>query len=351
MKIQFFILFFLCCTVLGAGFLNDRIRPEGDMVIVKGGTFEMGDVFSEGNESERPVHAVTLDDFYIGKYEITVGEFRRFVDETNFVTNAEQSVNTEEQMKYIARVRELMQKDSQNKIEIYKTYRKVASFGGTNYWDPENNRWGFSTDYNWRNPGFVQTDDHPVQCISWDDAAGYCNWLSKKNNLPPAYNIETGELLDEKGKVTNDISKVKGYRLPTEAEWEFAARERGRKVRFGNGKNIANSQDICFDGSRGDYEYLQKSDKCKGTVPAGSFEPNSLGLYDMSGNAWEWCSDYMGTYESGSQINPYNSDGFRRILKGGRWGGSAAEIRIFTRYPYISNDRCNNSGFRIARSK
>ncbi|MCP4727435.1 MAG: formylglycine-generating enzyme family protein [bacterium] len=353
MKIQFILLPLLCFTVLGAGFLNDidKIRFEGDMVLVKGGTFEMGDVFNEGGESERPVHPVTLNNFYIAKYEITVGEFRRFVDETGFVTNAEKPVDQAKQRKLIARVREIMQTDRENKSEMYKVYKEALSYGGSSFWDPENNRWGFGTDYSWKNTGFDQSDDHPAQCISWDDAASYCNWLSKNNNLSPAYNIKTGELLDEDGKVTTDISRVKGYRLPTEAEWEFAARERGRKVRFGNGKDTADTHDICFDGSRGDYEYLKKSEHGTGTVSVGSFDPNSLGLYDMSGNAWEWCTDYFGPYRSENQKDPYNSEGFRKILKGGMWGGSAEEIRIFTRFPYLSNDRCNNSGFRIARSK
>jgi formylglycine-generating enzyme required for sulfatase activity len=168
--------------------------------------------------------------------------------------------------------------------------------------------------------------------------------------LPPAYDEDRGALLDEDGEPTADITRVKGYRLPTEAEWEYAAREGGREVRFGNGENIARSSEIVFNADAGEYSYLDRGTYAGRTLPVGSFRPNALGLYDMSGNAWEWVSDKYGHYVGGSQSNPHNQDGDEQILRGGRWGGNAFEIRASHRSAWVRNDRCNNSGFRVALS-
>jgi len=205
--------------------------------------------------------------------------------------------------------------------------------------------------YCWRNPGFEQTDADPVMAVSPDDAIQYCNWLSRTEGLPVAYDLETGGLLDHDGKPTLDVTKVEGFRLPSEAEWEYAAREGGREVRFGNGKNVAKSSEINFRGDDGEYSYLESSGYRKGTAPVGSYPPNSLGLYDMSGNAWEWTGDRYVKYTIEVQENPYTIEGDGHALRGGRWGGDAFEARVFHRSSWVRNDRCNNSGFRIARSK
>lgn len=348
------IFFFVPAFILCISFLSSRQGSSPNMVLVKGGTFDMGDVFKEGNENELPVHRVTVDDFYLSKYEVTVGEFREFVNETGYVTSAEHPVNMEKQMKIQKEIQECWKAKEKDISKLRKLYKRIMNFGGTGFWDVDKNQWTWSNDHNWRNPGFEQADNHPVISLSWDDAASYCNWLSKKEGLPPAYNVETGELLDKNGRPAADITKVKGYRLPTEAEWEYAARERGKKVRFGNGKNTASSEDINFDGCRGDYHYLQKYEFRKGTVPVGSFKPNSIGLHDMSGNGWEWCSDYYGPYSEEDVHNPHVSErsGINgRVIRGGRWGGSAFDVRVFAREQYTSNNRCNNSGFRVARSE
>jgi formylglycine-generating enzyme required for sulfatase activity len=204
---------------------------------------------------------------------------------------------------------------------------------------------------NWRNPGFgPQIDSHPVVAVSWNDAASYCNWLSRSEGLPVAYDLESGSMLDEEGNPTDDVRIVKGYRLPTEAEWEFAARERGRKVRFGTGKDIARSSEINFRADTVTHSFTELGDYRRGTTPVGSLLHNSLGLYDMSGNAWEWTSDCFSAYSSEAQTNPHPAGCEMRALRGGRWGGDAAEIRVFCRSGWHRNDRCNNSGFRIARS-
>jgi formylglycine-generating enzyme required for sulfatase activity len=143
---------------------------------------------------------------------------------------------------------------------------------------------------------------------------------------------------------------VKGYRLPTEAEWEYAARERGKQVRFGNGEDVARASEINFDAREGDSSYVETGEWRQNTVPVGSFNPNGLGLYDMSGNVWEWCSDHLRPYSDQNQINPYESTGARRAARGGRWGGGARELRVAARFGWASEDRCNNIGFRVART-
>lgn len=316
-----------------------------EMTSVEGGTFQMGDVFGEGHDNERPVHEVTLADYFIAAHEVTVGEFRKFVLETGYTTSAEAPTDAEKKNELMQRVRsgEVAPEDMMSfKVELLK-------FGGSGFWDAEKRQWaGYREDINWRNPGFEQDDSHPVQAVSPDDAMNYCNWLSTKLGLPVAYDLATGNLLDSSGRPTTDITEVQGVRLPTEAEWEYAARQRGQRIRFGNGKDTACGSEINFQADVGDYTYLAAGEYRMGTSPVGSFPANSLGLYDMSGNAWEWTGDAQ-EYTDTPRSNPCIVDGVH-ILRGGRWGGDAGEVRVFSRSNWPRNDRCNNSGFRVAKS-
>jgi formylglycine-generating enzyme required for sulfatase activity len=295
--------------------------PSRDMVIIEGGTFGMGDTFQENPEAwaqETPVHTVTLATFSLSRYEVTVEQFRAFIETTGYITDAEKE-------------------------------------GGASAWvtwdnDTKSSFAPWSAGMNWRRPGFPQSGTDPVVCVSWNDATAYCNWLSRRENLPPAYDSKTGDLLDPAGKPASNVRAVKGYRLPTEAEWEYAAREKGRKVRFGNGKDVARAQEINFYATQGAYPYSEKGHYRRATVPVGSFAPNALGLFDMSGNAWEWCSDCHANYPADNVDNPYVSGGPHRILRGGRWGGNAREMRASARHFESPTLRCNNSGFRIART-
>jgi formylglycine-generating enzyme required for sulfatase activity len=321
--------------------------PGGDVVRVVGGAFPMGDVFGEGQESEQPVHAVTLSDFSISRYEVTVAQFSAFVGDTGYRTSAEAPMDEEAH-------RGLMERAMSGGLapeELAALQTQILRLSGAGAWDPDARRWvGYDPRMSWRAPGFDQGPDHPAVGLSWDDAIRYCNWLSEKEGLPPAYDVDSGGLLDGDGAPTSDVSRVRGFRLPTEAEWEFAARERGRKIRFGNGQDVARSSEITFDAGAGDFAYLERGENPGRTTPVGSHPPNDLGLHDMSGNAWEWVSDRYGPYGEGAQTDPYVGTGDEQILRGGRWGGDAFEARAFHRSAWVRNDRCNNSGFRVARS-
>ncbi|MEQ1744062.1 MAG: SUMF1/EgtB/PvdO family nonheme iron enzyme [Saprospiraceae bacterium] len=184
----------------------------------------------------------------------------------------------------------------------------------------------------------------PAINVSWLDAVAYCNWLSERQNLKKVYTI-SGET------VTADWS-AEGYRLPTEAEWEYAARGGGKRVRFGNGKDVADPAEINFDGSAS-YKtaYSRTGEYRQKTMPAGSFSPNGLGLHDMSGNVWEWCWDWYGTYPTRSETNPIGpSSGGFRVLRGGSWSRDPAVVRAAGRDSNGPSFRVGSMGFRLARA-
>lgn len=340
----------LSAAIAPVAFAAEQPSVMEHMVLVPGGVFNMGDVFAEGNKNETPVHEVELSDFYIGKFEVTVAQYNTFVDETGYLTRAERFDSREKQQdRYDRLVAKAM---AGERDEEFKTLAaEFLESGGCHFWQPDPGRFDFSVDCNWRTPLVDQTDNDPVVCLAWVDAASYCNWLSAKEGLPPAYDVDTGELLDEAGKPTDDVTAVRGYRLPTEAEWEYAAREGGKEVRFGNGSNTARAEEINFDAARGDYPFSVEGEYSGGTTPVASYPANALGLFDMSGNAWEWCSDFYAGYAAEARSDLATNSGAAKILRGGRFGGDAKEARVFTRTPYESINRCNASGFRLAKSR
>jgi len=254
--------------------------PEG-FVFVEGGTFQMGS--NNGYSPEKPVHTVTVSDFYIGKYEVTQKEWK----------------------------------------DIMGTSASLS------------------------NPSYYKRDNRPVESISWYDAVKYCNLRSEKEGLTPCYDIDKTRK-DSNNKDKDDDKKwvvkcdfsANGYRLPTEAEWEYAARggSSGSPTKYAGSNNI--NEVAWYDSNSG-----------RKTHAVGTKKPNELGIYDMSGNVWEWCWDWYGTYSSSSQRNPHGANrGSDREYRGGSWDLNANYCRVANRDCYYPSYRSNYLGFRLACS-
>jgi len=179
----------------------------------------------------------------------------------------------------------------------------------------------------------------PIINVSWWDAIDYCDWLSDKEKLPKAYD-NNGNLLDKDGKITTDPFKVVGYRLPTEAEWEYAARGGNKSKGYEySGSDTVNDVAWYWDNSG------------RMTQEVGKKVPNELGIYDMSGNVWEMCSDWYGDYFVSSRTDLYKGTaGSSRVIRGGSWGISATYVRVAFRVNFSPTGACNYLGFRIART-
>jgi formylglycine-generating enzyme len=251
---------------------------------------------AEGFNKEHPQHRVRISKpFYLGTYHVTRSQFRQFVSDSGYRTDAE--------------------KDGK---------------GGYGY---NGKKYEQKPEYTWRNAGFEQTDEHPVVNVSWNDATAFCQWLSRKEG--------------------------KTYRLPTEAEWEYACRA-GTTTRWWCGDDaeglsqVANVADATAKAKFPDREYtIRASDGYVFTSPVGSFRANAFGLYDMHGNVMQWCADwYDEEYYSRSPADDPtgpNSDSFR-VLRGGSWNYWAFVARSADRFMSPPGAQDNDAGFRIART-
>ncbi|GHU24628.1 hypothetical protein FACS1894164_11700 [Spirochaetia bacterium] len=280
------------------------VRSEIPVNFVKipAGTFTMGSPTSEANRYvDEGQHQVTISKaFYMGKYEVTAGEFRHFVNASGYKTEAETS-------------------------------------SGGYVWI--NNNWAMKADANWKNPYFTQTENSPVVCVSWNDAVQYCNWMNRQEGLTPAYTIN--------GMNVTWNPNANGYRLPTEAEWEYACRG-GTTTPFSTGSNVSTSQ-ANYDGKY-PYNGSAKGTYRGKTTPVGSFAANAYGLYDMHGNVWEWCWDWYGDYSRSPQVDPTGAAvGSYRVLRGGDWISNARLLRSAFRNGYTPTYRCSYLGFRVVR--
>jgi formylglycine-generating enzyme len=190
--------------------------------------------------------------------------------------------------------------------------------------------WKFDPALSWRDPGFTQADDHPVVCVSWDDAIAYTSWLSKK----------TG----------------RSYRLPSEAEWEYAARAGSTAGRyFGNASicEFANVRDQSKKLQYSSGQFVECSGVFSNTSPVGSFPPNGFGLYDVLGNAWEWVEDcgdssYVGAPIDGAAREKTFCE--TRVKRGGSWNSSQRNVyHVGSRTWSPAYWREEIYGFRVAR--
>jgi formylglycine-generating enzyme required for sulfatase activity len=194
------------------------------------------------------------------------------------------------------------------------------------------------------NPSYFKGDNLPVEQVSWFDAVEYCNKRSQKEGLPPAYTISGSA--DNRTVTWN--RNANGYRLPTEAEWEYACRA-GTTTPFNTG-NITTTNQANYNGN---YPY---NNNAKGiyrqkTTDVGSFTPNAWGLYDMHGNVYEWCWDWYGDYTSEAQANPVGAvSGSFRVIRGGSWVSFWRTLRSANRGFDTPSYRDFDGGFRLVRS-
>jgi formylglycine-generating enzyme required for sulfatase activity len=176
--------------------------------------------------------------------------------------------------------------------------------------------------------------NYPVYYVSWYSVVEYCNALSNSQGLDPCYTINGTD-------ISWDFSK-NGYRLPTEAEWEYAAR--GGVNHTDNYKYSGTTDNL------GDYAWYD-SNSGPTTHEVGTKLPNQLGIYDMSGNLWEWCWDWYSGYTADAQTNPLGPEsGIERIRRGGNWGYDAYNCRVSNRYDYDPSTASLINGFRLTRT-
>jgi len=267
-----------------------KLTPP-DMVLIPAGSFLMGS--DDGEANEKPVHEVYVDAFYMDKYEVTVAQFKKFVEATGHKTDAE---------------------------------KEGSSYAWTG------KKWEEKKGVNWRHDAEGKSIgsnnmNHPVIHVSWNDAKAYAQWAGK--------------------------------RLPTEAEWEYAARSgsKGYKYSWGNenpvGKKGGNIADEAAKRSLGwTNTWEGYDDGFVFTAPVGSFDPNEFGLYDMTGNVWEWSEDWFDEnyYSKSPKQNPKGPDsGTSRVLRGGSWDGGPRSVRCADRGNDEPADRDVNVGFRCAQ--
>jgi formylglycine-generating enzyme required for sulfatase activity len=284
------------------------------MIEIPAGSFMMGvPAGSEGIEAKPeiaarkitgravPQHRVSVGAFALGKYEVTVAEFKAFVAETKYTSGDE--------------------------CEIYAQ-------------DPKDKRWKMvHSNYSWRDPGFPQTDRHPAVCISWPDAKAYVAWLSKK----------TGHT----------------YRLPSEAEWEYAARagtqtrwywgsDRNQGCKYANAGDQTLATQLARHSFDDETNQFDCSDGYAHAAPVGTFKPNAFGLYDMLGNMFEWVEDcmnvdYQGAPTDGSAVLTGSCE--RRFLRGGSWTLNSHAVSADFRAGNVIENKESTHGFRVARTK
>jgi formylglycine-generating enzyme required for sulfatase activity len=252
------------------------------VVRVPAGTFTMGSPPGEtGRKDDETAHEVTLtQDFYIGDAPVTRGQFARFVAETGYRTEAE------------------------------------AGTSGGHGWN--GTKLAQSPRYTWKDPGFPQTDDHPVVLVTYEDALAFTRWLS--------------------GKSGRDVT------LPTEAQWEYAARGGSSSPWFAaasseNARELGWSREAAGNGTRA---VKQR--------PA-----NGFGLHDVAGNVWEWCLDWYGPYPPGAATDPMIAsppagETPRRVLRGGSWLTGVDKARSAARYRNTPGSRNADNGFRVVAS-
>ena len=271
--------------------LKDEPPLLPNMILIPGGITSIGcakgwdDTSGGCRSTEFPSHTVMINTFEISQHEVTVGQFQKFIDSTGYVTAAEK----------------------QNRGCVHQD-KSITS-----------HPFVMNKAYTWKNPGYEQNHAFPVTCISWDDAQHYIQWLSEETKT--------------------------SFRLPTEAEWEHAARGAQSTAYFWG--SIASHDQANYAGTGG-------KDKWPNAAPVGQFPANKYSVQDMSGNLWEWVQDcwhdnFYGAPTDGSAWeHDCKGSGFK-VRRGGAWDATAAGVRSAIRSSGYLHDRSNLYGFRVAR--
>ncbi len=283
----------------------DDVR--GDMVLIPGGRFLMGAVQAEGYEEdgERPAREVCLDAFWIDPYAVSNARFAAFIEATGYVTEAERFGWAYVFVGLLP--------------DAFPPTRRVA---GAPWW-----RQVYGAD--WRHPegphaSIVDRFDHPVVQVSWNDAVAFCGWS--------------------------------GRRLPTEAEWEYAARGGLEQQRYPWGDELEPNGEHRMNVWQGRFpSHNTCADGYYGTAPVDAFPPNGYGLHNMTGNTWEWCHDWFAAnyYARGPRVNPKGPRaGTDRVIRGGSYLSHRAysyRYRVAARSSNAPDSATGDLGFRCAR--
>ena len=270
-------------------------HPPPQMVTIHGGSHRIGSPTTDpGRYPDERLHQVHIDDFQLATRELSRGEFRHFVDATGYHTDAETNAG--------------------GKPGCF-AYRGGADFG-------------WQSGLSWRWPGYPQSDAHPVVCVSWNDAMAYVQWLNQR----------TGG----------------NYRLPTEAEWEVAARAGSEhSYSFGDDSGAlcdhANLADRSAAARFADWSTADCDDGRVFSATGGQYQPNDNGLYDMHGNVWEWtCSASDADYSGAESRCAAATNTAKRALRGGSFSYGPAEQRLAYRNWNTPTHRFGSLGFRLA---
>lgn len=277
-----------------------------EQVYIPGGSFFMGTNDKEGypEDGEGPIRKVTVDPFYIDKYAVTNYEFQQFVEDTGYVTESEKFGWSFVFHLFVSE----------------RTKRTVTQVVAQTPW------WYVVPGASWKHPEGPDSTiedrmDHPVVHISWNDAKSYCDWAGK--------------------------------RLPTEAEWEFAARGGLEKKRFPWGDELTPNGEHYCNVWQGEFPHVNtKEDGYQGTAPVHAFPPNGYGLYNIIGNVWEWCADWFArsVRDRGGRTNPKGPrTGEFRVMRGGSYlchHSYCNRYRVAARTKNTPDSASGNIGFR-----
>lgn len=287
---------------------------EKKLLMVERGHFIMGSNDDKGvfGEYSKPVHKVEITyDFLIGRYEVTNEEYVAWLNDSNVSSDG------------VLEGKERINMMPEESFNIHYENGQFSVKGNA--------------------------ERKPVNKITWWGAVSYCNWLSEKEGLPVAYD-DKGNLLDENGEITYRLNKVTGYRLPSEAEWEYAA------------QGGTESDGYLYSGSDvlDEVGWYASNNGSEAVVffNVGEKQPNELGIYDMSGNVEEWCQDCMDLnfYEKSPVEDPVMLFGthqqacFSRIIRGGASFSDESTCRVTSRYTWGVDESYTGLGFRIVRT-